>query len=57
MSELLDMGKHASFIWLSYGVTLVAIIILGAVSWRRHVRLRQMISDIKDKKNKDKKES
>ena len=51
MNELLDMGKHANFIWLSYGVTFFAIIILGVMSWRRHVRLKQMVSEFKEKRD------
>ena len=55
MSEILNMGEHANFIWLSYGVTLFAIVAFGVVSWRRHKRLKRMIDTIKEKRNSGKK--
>ena len=51
MSEILNMGEHGSFVWFSYGVTLFAIIILGVISWRRHVRLKQMVNKFKEKRD------
>lgn len=53
MSELLDMGEHGSFIWLSYGATLLVVVVLGIVSWRRHVRLKTLIATLKEKRKEE----
>ena len=46
MSEFLDMGGYASYIWTSYGITLVVIVLNGWLARRRHaqalIRVRQM---------------
>lgn len=55
MNELLNMGEHSNFIWLSYGVTLLVIVVLGVVSWRRHQRLKKLIQSIKDKRKEEQK--
>lgn len=53
MSEWLDMGDHASFIWLSYGVTIGALLILGFLAWRRHKRLKALIERLKNDKKQE----
>jgi heme exporter protein CcmD len=55
MSEFLNMGEHANFIWLSYGVTFLVIVILGVLSWRRHVRFKKLIDSLKVKRKEDQK--
>jgi len=40
MSEFLDMGKHAVFIWAAYGLSAASLIMLAVRS-----RSRQKISD------------
>jgi len=55
MSEWLNMGEHSNFIWLSYGVTLFIIVVLGVISWRRHVRLKKLIDTIKAKRKEGQK--
>lgn len=40
MSEFLDMGKHAVFIWAAYGLSAASLIVLALRS-----RVRQKFSD------------
>ncbi len=46
MSEFLDMGGYASYVWTSYGITLVVIVLNGWLARRRHaqalISVRQM---------------
>ncbi len=55
MNELLNMGEHQTFIWLSYGVTFLVIVALGIASWRRHVRLKTLIANLKEKRKEEQK--
>ncbi len=46
MSEFLDMGGYARFVWTAYGITLVVIVLNAWLARRRHAqaltRVRQM---------------
>lgn len=44
MSEFLDMGKHAVFIWAAYGLSGAAIIFLALRSWARQKSSEDQVS-------------
>ena len=46
MVEFLKMDEYASFIWLSYGITFVALIWLFFANWWRAKRATKKIQDI-----------
>lgn len=46
MSEFLDMGGYARYVWTAYGITLVVIVLNAWLARRRHaqalIRVKQM---------------
>ena len=38
MSEFLDMGGYAPYVWTAYGITLVVIVLNAWSATRRHAR-------------------
>ena len=46
MSEFLNMGGYAAYVWTAYGITLVVIVVNGWLAVRGHARslagVRQM---------------
>lgn len=49
MTDFLDMGVYAPYVWSSYGVVALALVALACMSWRRARmtadRLRQLEAD------------
>ena len=46
MSEFLDMGGYARYVWTAYGITLVVIVLNAWLARRRHaqalIKVKQM---------------
>ena len=38
MSTFWQMGGYAAFVWPAYGISLIALLALGIVSWRSMAR-------------------
>jgi heme exporter protein D len=45
MVAFFEMGGYGSFIWLSYGVTFVALIYLFLASWQREKNAAKDLQD------------
>jgi heme exporter protein D len=37
-----DMGGYAAFVWPAYGISLIALVTLGIVSWRAMKRAERL---------------
>jgi heme exporter protein D len=48
MSEFLDMGGYASFIWPSYAVTFLVLGVLAVTSWRAMRRSEAELKELQD---------
>jgi len=48
-----DLGKYAEAVLSSYAVSLVLLIILVALSWRRAVRIKSALREIEERQKKD----
>ena len=48
-----DLGKYADAVLSSYAVSLVLIIVLVAISWRRAVHIRKSLEEIEGKGKSD----
>lgn len=40
MSAYFDMGGYAAFVWPSYGLALVTLVVLAVISWRARAKAR-----------------
>jgi heme exporter protein D len=51
MSAFWDMGGYAAFVWPAYGISVIALVTLGIVSWRAMKRAERLaaLSEREDK--------
>ena len=42
MSEFFAMGGYAAYVWPAYGISFVALLTLGIVSWREMKRAERL---------------
>lgn len=52
ISEFWNMGGYAFYIWPAYGVSLVALLALGFLSFRKKKTLEARLDDLKIGKKK-----
>ena len=43
MNEFFAMGGYAAFVWPAYGISLVALVTLAAISWRAMARNERLV--------------
>lgn len=48
-----ELGKYAEAVLSSYAVSLVLLVALVALSWRRSVRVKNALKDVEDKRKRD----
>jgi len=46
LSEILDMGGYAVFVWPAYGIAAVIMIVLAVMSWRALVTERAILEKL-----------
>jgi len=46
VSALLDMGGYAAFVWPAYGVTLVGLGVVVALTWRAYGRAKARLAAV-----------
>jgi len=46
LSEFLDMGGYAVFVWPAYGIAAVIMIVLAVMSWRALVSERAVLEKL-----------
>ncbi len=44
MSEFFAMGGYAAYVWPAYGVSIIALIVLAARSWRQMRRAERLVA-------------
>jgi len=44
MAELFEMGKYAPYVWSSYGITVLVLVLGYIVPVRQHNRLRDVLA-------------
>ena len=44
MSEFLQMGGYASYVWSAYGVTLIVLVLNVWAAYRRHSEMRARVN-------------
>ncbi len=51
MSDFWNMGGYAAFVWPAYGISVIALVTLGIVSWRAMRRAEHLaaLSEREDK--------
>ena len=40
MTDLLDMGGYAAFVWPAYGVSILGLLVTVGLTWRAYVRAK-----------------
>ena len=48
-----DLGKYAEAVLSSYAVSLLLLIVLVALSWRRSARIKKILRDIENRQKKN----
>ncbi len=48
-----DLGKYAEAVLSSYAVSLVLLLILVGLSWRRSMRIKKALQDIEKRQKKN----
>lgn len=43
-SEFLHMGGYGFYVWTSYGITALVLVVNIVLPWQRHKQLRQQIA-------------
>ena len=51
MVDFFAMGGHGTFIWLSYGITFISLIIMGLLSFIKQRSSEKKIKALKPKRN------
>ena len=47
-SNFFAMGGYAAFVWPAYGISLIALVVLLAVSWRWMKRVERIVAASND---------
>lgn len=48
-----DLGKYAEAVLYSYAVSLLLLVVLVGLSWRRSVRIKSALREIEEKQKKN----
>jgi heme exporter protein D len=52
MSEFLSMGQYATYIWVSYGITALALILLALLSLRANAAARREVERLRPRRKR-----